>query len=212
LSTACPRCATIYHLSIHRTNFYTDPPPHRSGPMSSKDYSNDAGGPTDIRGQLRALREEFDALVRQRGGSASDDDAAVARLRGEIERLHCAIEACCAAAACRPASASADPPVPPYPPFPPYPPYPPVAPFPPYPPYPPNCGCCAPAPCGCAKCSGQPASPAQPMPQPAPPPPPALASSSSSAPSSSSGSSWRLSIRGIPQAPSSSSRYVEPIR
>ena len=182
--------------------------------MSSKDYSNDAGEPTDIREQLRALREEFDALVRQRGGRVSsqlDEVGVFAGLRGEIDRLRCAMERCAPAATAMPAIVSADSPAPPYPPFPPYPPYPPFAPFPPYPPYPPNCGCCAPAPCGCPKCSGHAAPAAQPMAQPAPLPQPAIESSSSSAARSSSSSSWRLGIRGVVQPSSSSSRYVEQI-
>jgi len=189
----------------------------KSYPKSSEGYPNDE--PTVIRERLRELREEFDALVRQTGDRASardDDDGGYADLRRDLERLRCALDARSAGSGMAmptPSStaASAHPPSPPFPPFPPYPPYPPVAPFPPYPPYPPNCGCCAPKPCGCVKCSGHAAPPAQPVPGPAPAPPAVLASSSSSRGSSSSQSSRRPIVIRLPSS-SSSSHYREVIR
>jgi hypothetical protein len=189
--------------------------------MSSKGYSNDTDESSVIRERLRELREEFDALVRQGGNAVSaryGDDGGLADLRSDIERVRHALEPCGPEMAIPSppyAVASANPPFPPFPPFAPYPPFPPVAPFPPYPPYPANCGCCAPAPCGCPKCSGHVASAASPVTESAPPPSPVIASSSSSPArnsSSNSSSSSSESSRGpivirLPPS-SSSSRYL----
>ena len=188
--------------------------------MSSKDHPNDTGESDVIRERLKELREEFDALVRGNGVSTPyDGDGGFADLCHEVERLRYTMGTCgqipkMAMPSRSYAAASADPPSPPFPPFPPYPPYPPVAPFPPYPPFPPNCGCCAPAPCGCPKCSGHVALPPPPAPAPTPVPRP-VATISSSSPSGESSSSMRASgipigVR-LPQS-SSSSHYVDNLR
>ena len=186
--------------------------------MSSKDYPNDNRGSSVILERLEELHEELNALVR---GNSVDtrytDGGGFADLRGELERLHYMVEASARSAEMpmnvRPrAAASAEAPSPPYSPYPPYPPYPPVAPFPPYPPYPPNCGCCAPAPCGCPKCSGHTAPASMPAPEPTPAPPAVVPSSSSSSSSSNIGE-----IRGrtfgvrLPSS-SSSSQYAQNLR
>ncbi len=181
--------------------------------MASKDYPVDAGESGVLRERLQELREEFAALVRSNSVSAHvDDSGGLADLRREVERLRCSLEACERSEempmtrSCAAVSAEApSPPYAPYPPYPPYPPYAPVAPFPPYPPYPPNCGCCAPAPCGCPKCSGHAAAPATPAPEP-PPAPPVVPTPSSSS-SSSSTDFYRRSL-GV-RLSSSSSRYGE---
>ena len=158
--------------------------------MDSQDYPVDADESGVLRERLQELREEFAALVRANSVSAHvDDSGGLADLRCEIERMRSSLEGCgrseempmTRSSAIFSAEASS-PPYAPYPPYPPYPPYAPVAPFPPYPPYPPNCGCCAPAPCGCPKCSGQAAAPPTPAPEPPPAPPivPTPSSSSSS--------------------------------
>lgn len=125
--------------------------------------SNDTA---QLRERLRQLRDEFDAATRNTLRDRSTPTSAGLEfdpLRCELDRLRAALtdlqhsthnhaaSPCAPAKTCAPAEAAA-PPYPPYPPFPPYPPAPPFPPFPPFPPYPPNCGCCAPAPCGCSKC------------------------------------------------------------
>jgi len=131
--------------------------------MSQRPDRYETDGAADLRDRLRQLREEFEAATRS---AARDRNAATAAsvefetLRCELDRLRAALgdlhhstpkhaaSTCTPAGTCAPAEAAA----PPYPPYPPFPPYPPAPPFPPFPPYPPNCGCCAPAPCGCSKC------------------------------------------------------------
>lgn len=181
--------------------------------MASKDYSVCETGV--LRERLQELREEFAALVGSNSVSAHDDNGGLADLRCEVERLRCALEACARntempmTQPCAAVSADAPAPYAPYPPYPPYPPYAPVAPFPPYPPYPPyppNCGCCAPAPCGCPKCSGHATAP--PTPAPEPPPAPIVVPTPSSSSSSSSFDAYRRSV-SVRLPSSSSSRYVQ---
>jgi hypothetical protein len=181
--------------------------------MASNDYPIDAGESGVLRERLQELREEFAALVGPSSVSARDEHiGGLADLRGEVERLRCALEAFTRGAEmsmarlCTAVSADApSPPYAPYPPYPPYPPYAPVPPFPPYPPYPPNSGCCAPAPCGCPKCSEHAAPPPTPVPEQR-----AVPTLVPTAPSSSSSSSADFYRRALGvRLPSSSSRNAD---
>jgi hypothetical protein len=183
--------------------------------MASKDYPIEAGESDVLRERLQELREELAALVRCNSVSAHvEDSSGLADLRCEVERLRCALEQC-ALSAEMPMTRSSpavtaeapSPPYAPYPPYPPYPPYAPVAPFPPYPPYPPNCGCCAPAPCGCPKCGGHAAAP--PTPAPEQPPAPIVVPTPSSSSSSSSGDVYGRPVGIRLPSSSSSSRYAQ---
>ena len=178
--------------------------------MASKDYPDDAGESGVLRERLQELREEFAALVRPNSVRARvDDNGGLAELRCEVERMRCALEACerseempmTRSSAAVSAEASS-------PPFPPYAPVAPFPPYPPYPPYPPNCGCCAPAPCGCPKCSGHAAAPPTPAPE-QPPAPIVVPTPSSSSSSSSVGDIYRRSVGIRLPSSSSSSRYVQ---
>ena len=183
--------------------------------MASQDYPLDAGESGILRAQLQELREKLAALVGSNSASAHvEDSGGLADLRGEVERLRCALDACARGAEMpmTPSSAavSAEAPSPPYAPYPPYPPYPPYAPVAPFPPYPPNCGCCAPSPCGCPKCGGHAAAP---PPAPEQPPAPTVVPTPSSSSSSSSTDDYRRSVDIRLPSSSSSSRYVQdPIR
>jgi hypothetical protein len=181
--------------------------------MSSSEYPADTPERQAMRVSVEQLREELEALVRERASSGGRADGEFSRLAYEVERLRSALESCGpheeitnVDQSCADMSAN-----PPYPPYPPFPPYPPVAPFPPYPPYPPNCGCCAPAPCGCGKSSPPPA-PRRAEPEPVPAAPPPISSSSSPAASSSS-QSWRSRVVvAKPSSSSSSSRFWTDVR
>ena len=184
--------------------------------MSSRADHFDPDDQRDLHNQLRQLREEFEAATRDARGSSAPAAASFEfeALRCELDRLRAAVahlqhstpnpaaSTCAPVAACAPAVSAA----PPYPPFPPYPPYPPVPPFPPFPPYPPNCGCCAPAPCGCSKC-GPTHSKTEVVRKPQTP---TVSSSSNSSSSSSSSSPWRRGVVVYPQRPTSSSASYDP--
>jgi hypothetical protein len=207
----CPR--VIYHLSKSGTNAIYCVEKTRMSFRSSRFESD----PRDVHDQLRQLRDELDAAMG--GGAYGGSNTTVASelhaLRCELDRMRRAIaelwhvppaqaSKCAPAATCtHTASAAA-----PYPPFPPYPPYPPVPSFPPYPPYPPNCGCCAPAPCGCNKC--RPAESKSHVVHTRETPDVPSSSSNSSSSSSSSSSSWRREDLYRPLGPktSSSSQFV----
>ena len=186
--------------------------------MSSRDRLNDVNKQHAILKSIEGLRGEFDALQR---GSASHRDGAYERqaelsdLRREVDELRCAFSESDAHSPVTVSNRSGpnmstDPPYPPFPPYPPYPPVGPFPPYPPYPPYPPNCGCCAPAPCACPKCTSHAAPPPEPPPTPVPPP---VTSSSSYVPlrGSSSSESARPPVVVRPSS-SSSSRYEQVIK
>ena len=150
----------IYHLSKCEATSYT---PRAGTRMSQPADHYESDDTAQLRERLRQLRDEFDAATRNTVRDRSTPTSAGLEfdpLRCELDRLRAALtdlqhsthkhaaSPCAPAKTCAPAEAAA----PPYPPYPPFPPYPPAPPFPPFPPYPPNCGCCAPAPCGCSKC------------------------------------------------------------
>jgi len=168
--------------------------------------------------RLKQLRDEFDAATRNTaryGSPATSAGFEFEALRCELDRLRAALtdlqhsthkqaaSTCVPAESCAPAGAAA----PPYPPFPPYPPYPPAPPFPPFPPYPPNCGCCAPAPCGCSKCRPTEAKPKVVQPPETPVVPPSSSSSSNSSGSSIPGA---VGVVYYAQAQTSSSASYDP--
>jgi hypothetical protein len=175
--------------------------------MLSNDDGADDITRDEMLGCLERLRDELKAIAREHGGRPDrghHQDGEIDELLCEVRRLRREFD-CCELATpsvgCESGSTSAAPPFPPFPPFPPCPPYPP---YPPFPPFPSNSGCCAPARCGCAKCSGRERAPApQPEPQPTPPPIRPQPSSSSSINSSSSSSARRPII--VTRIPSSSS-------
>lgn len=206
----------IYHLSKSQTTPYT-PAQVRAclagTCMSQRADHEEPDDAADLRDRLRQLRDEFEAATRN---AARDGSAAAGfefeALRCELDRLRAALahlhdarpkhaaSTCTQAGTCASAEAVA----PPYPPYPPFPPYPPVPPFPPFPPYPPNCGCCAPAPCGCSKCRPTEAK-TRVVRQPETPTVPSSSSSSSSSSSASSSNPWLRGTVVLAQGPPSSS-------
>ena len=155
--------------------------------------------------ELEALRDELDAIIREKEIHTTDRshrDDELDALHRELIRLQCERDRCRSLPPqvnCETDSMGTAP-MPPYPPFPPFPPYPPYAPFPPFPPYPPNCGCCAPSPCGCAKCGGH-ARPAPAPPERRPAPEPERPRETSSSSSSSSLQSSSSTFIGRPSRP-----------